>query len=66
MQPDNETPKKTTEEAQDMPAVTSPYTTSEELPDANVASDGHCLLTETAEQTRPDTGAPCEDGRDGL
>lgn len=35
------------------------------VPDANVATDGHCLLTDTAEQIRPNTGEPCRDGRDG-
>lgn len=35
------------------------------LSDANVDESGHCLQTDTAEHTRPDTGAPCDDGRGG-
>lgn len=33
-------------------------------PDANVASDGHCIVPAYAEATRIDTGDACEDGRD--
>ena len=38
---------------------------SKPLPEANVDPDGHCTLTATPEHVRPDTGAPCLDGRDG-
>ena len=34
--------------------------------DANVAPEGHCVFTAHAEDARPDTGAPCMDGRDGM
>ncbi len=34
------------------------------LPDSNVDTDGQCILTDTPEQARPDTGSPCQDGRD--
>lgn len=34
-------------------------------PDANVGMFGHCIQPAHAEDARPDTGAPCADGRDG-
>lgn len=34
-------------------------------PDSNVAADGHCIIPPHPESTRPGTGEPCDDGRDG-
>ena len=38
------------------------------LPDANVDNvTGNCtLMSNDPEQARPDTGEPCDDGRDGV
>ena len=44
-------------------AKTAPLSDSP-LPDANVDTDEQCILTDTPEQVRPDTGSPCHDGRD--
>ncbi len=34
-------------------------------PDANVGMDGQCIVPPHPESVRPDTGEPCDDGRDG-
>lgn len=44
-------------------SATSPYSHPSQT-DANVDASDHCILTQTAEQVRPDTGDPCGDGRD--
>ncbi|MCC8193193.1 MAG: hypothetical protein LIP28_00890 [Deltaproteobacteria bacterium] len=36
-----------------------------QIPDANVGMDGECLVPPHPESVRPDTGEPCDDGRDG-
>ena len=41
----------------------APIPSEKDLPDANVDAVDQCILTETAEQTRPDSGEPCWDGR---
>lgn len=52
------------QEIQSPKSATTARQSDEATPDANVDIEGHCTLTETAEQDRPDTGLPCDDGRD--
>lgn len=36
-----------------------------DLPNDNVDQDGHCITPAHAESAGTNTGAPCDDGRDG-
>lgn len=45
-------------------AATQPLTDGQ-LPEANVGLAGRCIQPAHSEVARPDTGAPCADGRDG-
>ncbi len=45
-------------------AATNMHIPGEVAPEANVAPNGHCLTVADGEMARPNTGAPCADGRD--